>query len=354
MEMRQVIIKHDRNALARNEGRVVAEILKATGFRVEKEIFRGRYYHKGRTLTGSILYKGIYKGMPAVLKVQGLRLAESEDKIIRTFESQNKSKIVHAPKQYLVREWEKGREYGFSIIEYVDAPTICSRPFATPEQMKDFARFYQEYRTKAVTKPWIEPSSSVYVSEREKREDALSSVIGKVDEWRKNAEKEGRLSSEDYAPYLLRFYPLAAKYVPGMDVKFMHRELTAQHIFKLRDGSYRIFSNLLWGYRLEWADLSYVIWRSILDIAGKECSFDRLLRYVQAWLRVYDTIPATRKDKDFDKKIRFLILERTIGIIMGDMGFGEYWGSKEGKRYFKHMLRLNQRLFDHFASELEG
>ncbi len=214
MEMHQVIIRHDRNALVRNEDKVVAKILKATNFKIEKEIFRGRYYHNGRTLTGSILYKGVYKGMPSVLKVQGLRLAESESKIIRVFESQNKSKKIHAPKQYLVKEWEEGPEYGFSISEYVDAPTICERPFATREQMRDFARFYQEYRTKAITKPWIEPSSTIYVSDRAKREDVLSSVISKVDEWRRTAEKKGRLSSEDYAPYLLRFLSSGCKVCP--------------------------------------------------------------------------------------------------------------------------------------------
>ncbi len=71
------------------------------------------------------------------------------------------------------------------------------------------------------------------------------SVKGAVERWRKNAEKKGRLKPSDYGRLVARFNSLADIYVPGIPISFMHRELTAQHIFVMSDGSYRLTSNAL-------------------------------------------------------------------------------------------------------------
>ncbi|MCL5418692.1 MAG: hypothetical protein M1360_01990, partial [Candidatus Marsarchaeota archaeon] len=90
--------KKHPNALAYDEKETLKEILNKTGFKREKEIFRGEiiYTNGAKPVTGSILLKGTYKAKPAVLKIQGLRLESSEVEIIKRFEQQNKSRIIHA------------------------------------------------------------------------------------------------------------------------------------------------------------------------------------------------------------------------------------------------------------------
>ena len=347
--------KKHPNALAYNEKETLKEILNKTGFKREKEIFRGEIiYTKGaKPVTGSILLKGTYKAKPAVLKIQGLRLESSEVEIIKRFEQQNKSRIIHAPTIYQSEEWNAKRGYGFFIMEFVNAPHIYSLPFATSAQMKDFSRFYQEYKTKAITKPWIKlETSNIYSNAQLNDASPLSAVINAVEKWRKNAEAKGRLRFEDYAPYLIRFYPIAARYVPVMKIEFMHRELTQQHIFKLDDGTYKLFSNILWGYRLQWSDLAYNIWFNLLNIKGNSYTADEVIDYTEKWVNIYKMMPIVKRDENFEQKMNFLLTERAIGIIVGDLGSGQYWGSSEGKKYFKHMLRIYQRVFNHFAEKL--
>ncbi len=342
------------NSLANNENAISKEVQRKTGFKVEKEIFRGQIiYTKGtKPVTGSILLKGTYKGKSAVLKIQGLKLESSEIEIIKTFEQQNKSKIIHAPTIYLSEEWNPKRGYGFFIMEYVNATHIYDLPFATTQQMKEFSRFYQEYKTKAVTKPWIKfEGYNLYSNTTVNNGSALSAVISAVEKWRKNMETKGRLKLEDYAPYLIGFYPIAVKYVPKMKIEFMHRELVQQHIFKLDDGTYRLFSNILWGYRLQWSDLAYNIWYNLINIRGNNYTAEEVIKYIEKWIGIYKKMPIVKKDDAFDWKINFLLTERLIGIIVGDLGNGQYWGSSEGKKYFKHMLHVYQQVFNHFAKK---
>jgi hypothetical protein len=51
--------------------RALKEIITKTNFQLEKEIFRGQIYNKDRV--GSLIYKGVWKNQPAVLKIQGLK-----------------------------------------------------------------------------------------------------------------------------------------------------------------------------------------------------------------------------------------------------------------------------------------
>ena len=135
---------------SRREAEVLVQVTAETGFIVEKEIFRGVIYDKNKV--GSLIYKGAFGGKPAVLKLQGLKPEIEEGEIIKHFTNQNQSKSVRIPILYAYKPWTENRGYGYLITEYIDAPKIFKMPFATSQQMNDFARFYQEYRTSALTR----------------------------------------------------------------------------------------------------------------------------------------------------------------------------------------------------------
>lgn len=326
---------------SKREKEVLEKVIKETGFVIEKEIFRGLIYDKKKV--GSLIYLGVFKEKPAVLKLQGLEPEIDESGIIKHFKTQNRSKIVRTPELYAYKLWNAKRGYGYLITEYIDAPTIFEMPFASSKQMKDFARFYQEYRTSSLTRSWIEPEIL----------DSLVYTFKRVDHWRKISESKRRLKLEEYAPYLSRYYPLVTEHLQTIPMIFCHGHLTANDIFKLPDSSFVVLSNLFWSYRPEWYDLAFNIWACLQHIRDTEYSFDEMLKYVEKWLAVYKKIPVVKKDQGFDRKITVLLLERTIGAILVDLGANEFYDNKNNRKYFYHLLDLHQKLFNHLAEKLE-
>lgn len=326
---------------SQRETEVLAQVTAETGFVVEKEIFRGMIYDKNKV--GSLIYKGTFDGKPAVLKLQGLKPEVDEGEIVKRFTAQSQSKLVRVPVLYAHKHWTEKRGYGYLITEYVDAPKIFEMPFASAEQMQDFARFYQEYRTSALTRLWIEPETN----------DSLKFSIHRMDHWRKISEHKKRLDSRDYAPYLVRYYSAARKHLPSIPMVFCHGHLTANDIYRLNDGSFVILSNLFWGYRIQWHDLAFNIWACLQHIRDTSYTFEQLLQYVEEWLVAYRKIPVVREDKDFERKITALLLERTMGAILVDLGANDFYEKEENKPYLQHLLDLHQQLFNHLAKKLE-
>ncbi len=326
---------------SQHEAEVLAQVTAETGFVVEKEIFRGLIYDKSKI--GSLIYKGSLNGKPAVLKLQGLKPEVDEVEIVRHFTDQNQSKLVRVPVLYAHKPWTEERGYGYLITEYLDAPKIFEMPFASTEQMHDFARFYQDYRTSALTRSWVEPETK----------DSLAFTVHRVDHWRKISEHKKRLSLEDYAPYLVRYYPLAVKHLPSIPMVFCHGHLTANDIYRHPDGSFVVLSNLFWSYRPQWYDLAFNIWSCLIHIRDTSYSFEQMLEYVEKWLAIYRTIPVVQQDKDFERKITVLLLERTMGAILVDLGANDFFEKEEKKPFFQHLLSLHQQLFDYLAQKLE-
>lgn len=333
------------NALSKNPSQIVSKVVGLTSFRIKKEIYRNWDTVSGKYYLRSLIYDGTYNGMHSVLKLHGTKGTSRDAEEIQKFESQNKSKTIRAPFVYANEKWNKRAGYGFTIFEYIKAPEIFNRPFPTDTQLRRFVAFYQEYRTKAITTPWIKrPKTS---------KNSISDMIfNYTQEWLKNTKLKKRLTESDYSSYLTRFYSLVPKYISLFQIEFMHMHLYPEHVRRFPNGTYVLLDHMSWGYRLRWADLSYMLWRSVLDMKDNNITFDKLLSYVNNWINICKKIPLTSHDKNFDKKIRFLILERTIGIIVGDLGFGNYWGTAEGKKHFKHMLSINQKLFNHISDEL--
>jgi hypothetical protein len=326
---------------SQREKEVLNQVTKETGFQVDCEIFRGFIYDRDKV--GSLIYRGKWQTKPAVLKLQGLRPEVDEEEIIRHFSAQNQSQLVRVPELYAHLPWNEKRGYGYLITEYIDAPKIFQIPFATPAEMQDFARFYQEYRTSALTRSWLKPETL----------DSLAFTIQRVNHWRKISESKKILKPKDYLPYLERFTDLAEKHLPTVKMVFCHGHLTANDVFKLADGRFVILSNLFWSYRPEWYDLAFNLWACIKDIRDLNYTFKDMLRYVGNWLAVYRQIPVVKKDGDFERKIAIALLERSIGVILVDLVASEFYQQKENAKYLWHIHGLHQKLFDHLASRLE-
>jgi hypothetical protein len=329
--------KAPRNELAKHTEKVVKEVLKTTGFVPEKEIYRNYDNSKLDYQIRSLILKGVFGKTPAVLKFHGLKNESQDVEEIEKFNGQNESDLISAPTVLSHRAWVSSKGYGYTIFGYVDAPPIIRSAFPSKEELSDFLRFYQEYKTRAITRPWIKTPRG---------QDFSSAYRETADLWIRKAKAKERLAERDYIPYYKTLMKLGDAQISQIPAEFMHMHLYPEHILKLDGGKYLLLDHFSWGYRRQWADLSYMFWKTMVGIRDNEFTGADLFDYFKAWRLKLKEIPVVKKDRNFDRKIGLLVLERTIGTIIGDIGSGKFWETTEGQSYFKAALRREQDFFE--------
>lgn len=331
----------DQEDFSVHADRVLKEIAGQTGFTVDREIFRGVIFDKNKV--GSIIYRGQWKNQPAVLKLQGLKPEVDEAWMIEQFVAQNKSPRIRPPQVYLHQPWSAEHGYGFTISEFVTAPKIFEMPFAGDQEIVSFADFYQEYRTRAITAPWLPDPV----------QDSAQFVTDRLDHWLKINNAKKRLAPIEYEPYVVRFQKIVLPRLSGVPLVFSHGHVTANDIFVSSPGNYIIMSNLFWSWRPRWYDLAFNVWACLQHIRTPNYTFVDMLRYVDKWRRSYDLLPVTKTDPQFREHWLAIMLERLIGAIVVDLGAREHGDGLENTSFFQLLLKLHQQLFDHLADELE-
>jgi len=325
---------------AQHEKRVLDEITTRTNFRPEKEIFRGQIYDKDKV--GSLIYKGVWRDKPTVLKIQGLQPDVDEIDLIGRFNDQNESAKIRLPELYDGSMWNEKDGYGYLLLEYIDAPQIFQPPFANQEQIKDLCALYQEYKINCLREPLIE---------REPNE--LSSLVftaQRVSHWAKIAQTKGHLAGAEVRN-MEKFLSLAGKHLPSIKMEFMHGHFTYDDIFKLSDKEYVLMSNLFWSYRPEFYDTTFHLWAGIKSLREQNVTVDQIIGYLQNWLEEYKKLPVVLQDADFERKFDMMMAERCIGALLVDIQ-NQYYES-DRNNFIAHLTELFRDLFNHFTDKLE-
>jgi hypothetical protein len=78
-----------------------------------------------------------------------------------------------------------------------------------------------------------------------------------------------------------------------------------------------------------------------------------LKQYVEDWIQAFQKLPVAQTDPWFDKHLRLILLERTMGAILVDLGAHDSWDDPANAQYFQHLLDLHLQLFDYLADKLE-
>jgi hypothetical protein len=278
----------------------------------------------------------------AVLKIQGLKLEVEEAIILREFTLQNKSNRIRAPKVYLHEPWQEERGYGFSILEEITSPRIFQMPHANEAEMNTWCDFYQEYKTEAVLEKWIVRETT----------DTVQFVCARMNHWQKIAQDAKHLRLEDYAEILLEFSPIATGQFHTIPLEFCHGHLTANDVYVESTGHYVMMANLLWGWRPQWYDLAFNIWACFLHLRDLSWNFPQWIAYYQEWIKYYRRIPVVAQDNDFERKFSSVMLERTVGAILVDLGANESFHNENGVRHFQHLLSLHQKFAEYLMEKL--
>jgi len=82
---------------------------------------------------GAFTYKGEFRGLPALLKVQGVKPETSEAFMIESFERANRSQLVRPPRLYFTVPWSDTDGFEALILEYINGSKVVSIPCTEAE-----------------------------------------------------------------------------------------------------------------------------------------------------------------------------------------------------------------------------
>ncbi len=318
---------------------LIKQIIARTNFQIEKEIFCGKIYNQNKI--GSLIYKGTWQSKPAVLKIQILQPDIDEIDIINKFNHQNKSTRIRLPKLYRGSKWNRNDNYGYLILEYINAAPIYQSPFANPKQIQDFSDFYQEYKTKCLNQPLFKKELN--------EESSLVFTAQRISHWIKIAQDKNYLSKTKIKN-TEKFLSLAGQYLPLIKMEFMHGHLTNKDIFKISDDEYVLMSNLFWSYRPEFYDTTFHLWNGINDLRDLKTTSNQVIKYIQNWLRAYKKLPIIKQDSDFERKFNLMMAERCLGSLLIDIQNIHYDSHRD--KFVIHLTNLFRELFDYYLDRL--
>jgi len=324
---------------SKKENQVLSIAVSKTGFSPQKLIYKGVIYDPDKV--GSIIYKGIYKGKPAVLKLQGLHPETDEADILLGFKEQNKSKIIRLPELYAYQKWNEKDGFGFLITEYIPYPKIHLMPFPSDDEIKLFCDFYQEYKTKCLNVP--------FTKTEEKDDSSKNFVLRRVDTWTKISNYKSVLNKyvpEEKISRLVKIYKDTMRKNLDSKLVFSHGHLSSKDI--LYSGKeFVLLSNLYWTYRPRFYDLIFNLHWCLEAINDINFTYSKYLEFVKKWLKNFYQIPVVKSDPEAIKNIHLMLLERTMGAILIDTG-----SRNEFNKKVEHLLGLQIDFFEELTERI--
>lgn len=318
--------------------RILEQIVAKTGFQTGELVFEGKLYDDTKIATR--IFRGIYQNKPAMLKIQGIRLDIPEEILIEKFNAQNQSKIIRLPHLYLVEPFDIEKGYGCIIMEEVQAPKFYAKALALENDRDEFARLYEDYRTKAITTPLFEQT--------EGDTDTLRHIESRIEKWISISAEKGFLQDE-LVERVNHMQLLIHQEAPALKMVFMHGHLERNSILRIAEQEYVLLSNTFWSYRPEWYDTTFHLWEGIKGLRNVSVSPEMVWHYVTDWLRTYQSLELLQTDPDFKRKYYFMLLERCIGALLLDIELQKYETDRE--KYTTHLKSVFGYLFDRIVQE---
>lgn len=289
--------------------KILKEIAQNASFIPDEKILSQSQWYKRPGKVGAVHCPGTIKvgskRKRVVLKIQGVKPNSSEIDLIKSFDKQNKSKVIRPPRIFWCQRWDERKQYEAFIMEETDGkPVIVNHP-ATDKELNDFFDLYKEYRKNCIKKAWVKrPTSYTYREQFDKWIEATK------DQRDKDPFKDS--GDEDLVE---RGIEILEKSYTLHELDFMHGHFQPGDLIVAKSGEVVLFSNLFWGWRNPFYDavFGYHWWMLGMEHA-KNFSEDLLEKERKRWLdKIYPL-----EDR---KAISLALLERAIPALMVDRYF---------------------------------
>lgn len=300
------------------------KVIKETGLKSPRIIYQADYGNAGNLR--NIIYQGIYRGKPSVLKIYDEARRVGEAASLAYFNKVNKSKKLIGPKVYKYKQISPFA--GWYIMEKLpaDGYFLSDSNYPNPlnqAQRKEFLEVYLEYK-RCFPKKSFRP---LLMSEKLPADEFH---IVRIHRWFEMAnEKEIELELKGEKPFLdtKRFFPLYFRAQEMIKKEFRPRKMLWSHgHFKPKEIFYSPKKNIYYltdfahtYFYPEGYELGFMIWSDWLMGANWKMKYSQWEKGIDSWTK--DIFPVMRKLKMKNPKrlIKASLVERTLGTILADV-----------------------------------
>jgi len=295
------------------------EIIKKTGFIPKKEIRRGYYYTTDKVR--SIIFSGLYKQKPAVLKIYDDPRLTDEPISLNSFYKRNKSKIIKVPKIYNYNRTSAKK--GWLIMEKIPEKAACFiRPIKSGYR-KTIASLYLEYRKTFAVKP----TRKLVLAENLSADQFHIFRINRWFELCNNKETErvftGKKPILDHREFIPRFEEgteLIRKEFKNRKMIWCHGHFNPAELY--HDPTSNVYYLLDFAHTHmypEGYEFAFIIWSDWIMSANWKMNYLNWKKGVVDWLKEFEPIAKKLKIRKFNLLMKASLVERCLGAILADI-----------------------------------
>jgi len=293
--------------MSAREEQILADIVQKTNFFPMKVIWKSSYW--GTSQVGAVHYLGTYHNQQAVLKIQGVKSEVSEIYMIEQFIAQNRSKIIRPPKLFITLPWNDQQGYEAQIMEYVVGKQVLeSKKLQTRENIREFLKFYLEYRQNSLpSNPWLPKPSKPDAAKNTQNlfstsQKAYPNYPFRKSEDNKLAQKTACLLSQIYKDISLEF---VHGHISAYDLVYQGRDVV-------------LFSNLFWKWKYPFYDAVFGYHWFIYELEHvKGITPDKVDEQRKIWQEGLFSLPMIAGSEGNIKLLRAAFLERAVvGLVL--------------------------------------
>lgn len=305
-------------------------ISEISDFKLGEKIHEGLYYQAGQTR--DVIYDGEWQHLPAVLKIYDDPRLRFDGPSQISFNKQNKSEILTAPKVYAHRIISLTS--GWLIMEKLPEKGQFFKSPLTPVERAEFLKLFLEYRNNFPA----EPNRSLSLLEKL---PPVEYHCHRISRWFELAiKREASLLFQNQEPIIVsEFLPL---YVKAMDIircgfagrtmQWCHGHFTPNQIFKVTDKELYYLTDF--GHCKmypEGYELAFIIWSDWIMHADFNLPYKQWRKGIDDWLDVI-----FRNDVAEEFNINPLLMntalsERLLGTVLADIGATDQMPREEQK-----------------------
>lgn len=308
-----------KNMNIKEINRNIKLIAKKTGFKVGKEIYRGTYYEKNNLR--NIIYSGVYKNKPAILKFYNDPRITVEPISLSAYLRTNKSKILTAPTLY--KKNIISAHKGWFIAEQIPENYKKYKGPLNKKEREEFLNLFLEYRRHFS----IKPTRKLLLVEKLSAENFH---IFRINRWLELAQKkEAERAVNNRRTFLdVEFLGIFEKAILEIRKEFKNRKMIwchghfkPQEIFTDKERSkFYLIDFAHTAMFPEGYELAFIVWSDYLMAVNQwRKSFGEWKKGVDDWVSDMEKIAKLLKLKNCKNLIRASLIERIVGAILADI-----------------------------------
>ncbi len=321
------------------------EIAKKNNFVIEKKIYQGEYYSAGKIR--NVIFSGIYKNNPAVLKVYDDPRMTDETVSHKKFNEQNKSEILKAPELYASQRISIYK--GWLVMEKLSNGKFFQPPLNKNEK-EEFLNIYFEYHKNFSKAPFRKLTLTENLP-------ANKFHLFRINRWLElaNNKEAEQVISKNNLPILIsnEFIPRFEKGCKIIDKEFQKRKMVWCHghfkpkeIFKVKDKKQYYLTDFAHSKMYpEGYELTFIIWADCMMGEDYHKKYSEWKKGINEWLNEFEKLNKNvLKIKNFSALMRAGLIERILGTILADIT-----ATDRPKEEKKKRTKLLYQLFDEIS-----